>query len=103
VEQFNANLAAELGPYGVRVVNIRSGGSPDSRVFATAITSQPAVMAEVIQKMEDDTMLKRMPPMADIANTAVFLVSDMARSITGVTVDVTCGTTAGLNYRAPRV
>jgi enoyl-[acyl-carrier-protein] reductase (NADH) len=49
--------------------------------------------------MEEDTMLKRLPPMADIANTAVFLASDMAASITGVTVDVTSGTTAALNYR----
>jgi 3-oxoacyl-[acyl-carrier protein] reductase len=37
---------------------------------------------------------------AAIANTAVFLASDLAAGITGVTVDVTVGTTAGLNYRA---
>lgn len=102
VERLSANLAAELGPYGIRVVNIRSGGSPDSRVFAEAIKSDPAAMAAVLRQMEDDTMLKRLPPMEDIANTAVFLASDLARSITGVTVDVSCGTTAGLNYRAPR-
>jgi 3-oxoacyl-[acyl-carrier protein] reductase len=30
----------------------------------------------------------------------VFLSSDLANKITGVTVDVTCGTTSGLNYRA---
>jgi len=29
----------------------------------------------------------------------VFLPSDFAKSITGVTIDVTGGTTAGLNYR----
>ena len=43
-----------------------------------------------------------LPSMVDIANTAVFLASDLARSITGVTVDVTAGTTAGLNHRAAR-
>jgi hypothetical protein len=37
--------------------------------------------------------------MEDIANLAVFFSSDQARSITGLTVDVTSGTTAGLNYR----
>lgn len=37
--------------------------------------------------------------MEDIANTAVFLASGMADKITGVTVDVTCGTTAALNYK----
>jgi len=49
--------------------------------------------------MEGDTMLKRLPMMQDIANAAVFLASDGAGMITGVTVDVTGGTTMGLNYR----
>jgi 3-oxoacyl-[acyl-carrier protein] reductase len=36
--------------------------------------------------------------MKDIANTAVFLASNMAATITGCTIDVTAGTTAALNY-----
>jgi 3-oxoacyl-[acyl-carrier protein] reductase len=79
---------------------LRSGGSPDSRVFKNAIENNPEVMRYVLQKMENDTMLKKLPVMSDIANLAVFLSSDLAGKITGVTVDVTCGTTAGLNYRA---
>ena len=99
MEAFSRNLASELGIYGVRVVNIRSGGSPDSMVFKNAIESNPEAMKDIMQSMEADTMLKKLPLMADIANAVVFLVSDMAGKITGVTVDVTCGTTAGLNYR----
>jgi NAD(P)-dependent dehydrogenase (short-subunit alcohol dehydrogenase family) len=99
MESFSRNLAAELGIYGVRVVNIRSGGSPDSKVFKDAVDNYPEMMATVMKKMEGDTMLKKLPLMNDIANTAVFLCSDLAGKITGVTVDVTCGTTAGLNYR----
>jgi NAD(P)-dependent dehydrogenase (short-subunit alcohol dehydrogenase family) len=99
MESFSRNLASELGIYGIRVVNIRSGGSPDSAVFKEAIENYPEEMKTVLRTMEADTMLKKLPLMADIANTAVFLVSDLAGSITGVTVDVTCGTTAGLNYR----
>ena len=99
VEGFSRNLAAELGIYGVRVVNMRSGGSPDSRVFQEAIANRPESMKSVLRKMEDDTMLKKLPIMADIANLALFLSSDLAGRITGVTVDITCGTTAGLNYR----
>jgi len=102
VESFSRNLAAELGVYGVRVVNIRSGGSPDSKVFQDAILDRPEIMDGVLRSMEGDTMLKSLPLMADIANTAVFLASDMAAKITGVTIDVTAGTTAGLNYRVPR-
>jgi len=103
VESFSRNLAAETGVYGIRVVNIRSGGSPDSKVFKDAIDDRPDVMAAVLHQMENDTMLKRLPQMAEIANAAVFLASDMAGGITGVTVDVTCGTTAGLNYRMDRL
>jgi 3-oxoacyl-[acyl-carrier protein] reductase len=99
VESFSRNLATEIGIYGVRVVNIRSGGSPDSKVFADAIANNPDVMEKVLQQMKADTMLKQLPLMADIANTAVFLASDLAGKITGVTIDVTGGTTAGLNYR----
>jgi 3-oxoacyl-[acyl-carrier protein] reductase len=102
IECFCRNLASELGPHGVRVVNIRSAGSPDSQVFKQARERNPHEMEQVVRSMEDDTMLKRLPQMEDVANTAVFLASDSARSITGVTVDVTAGTTAGLNYRAPR-
>ncbi len=100
VEGFSRNLAAELGPYGIRVVNIRSAGSPDSRVFREATVNYPEEMKTVIGKLEDDTMLKKLPAMRDIANTAVFLASDMAGKITGVTIDVSCGTVSALNYRA---
>ena len=100
VEGFSRNLAGELGMYGIRVVNIRSGGSPDSRVFKEAIDSNPVGMAPIIRQMEGDTMLKKLPLMMDIANAAVFAASDLAGMVTGVTIDVTGGTTAGLNYRA---
>lgn len=103
MEAFVTNLASEAGAYGVRAVNIRSAGSPDSQVFRQAIEAVPEEMGDVLQSMKNDTMLKKLPMMADIANVAVFLSSDLASMITGVTVDVTGGTTAGLNYRAPKV
>ena len=99
IESFSRNLAVELGAFGVRVVNIRSAGSPDSHVFLQAMEHNPEEMQVVLRGMEADTMLKRLPAMEDISHTAVFLASDLARSITGVTIDVTVGTTAGLNYR----
>ncbi|MDN3548229.1 SDR family NAD(P)-dependent oxidoreductase [Mucilaginibacter aquaedulcis] len=101
LESFSRNLASELGIYGIRVVNIRSGGSPDSRIFQEALAPNPEVMKVVLGMIENDTMLKKLPQMADIANVAVFLSSEMAAKITGVTIDVTSGTTAALNYRVP--
>ncbi|HEX3384945.1 MAG TPA: SDR family oxidoreductase [Mucilaginibacter sp.] len=99
IESLSRNLAVEFGVYGVRSVNIRSGGSPDSKVFKDAIASQPEAMKTVLSSMEGDTMLKKLALMEDITNAAVFLVSDMAATITGVTVDMTVGTTGGLNHR----
>ena len=99
IEAFSRNLASELGPHGVRVVNIRSGGSPDSQVFKQAIDQNPKEMEVILRGMENDTMVKKLPLMDEVANTAVFLASNLARSITGVTVDITGGTTAALNYR----
>lgn len=99
VESISRNLASELGVYGIRVVTIRSGGSPDSAVFRQALEKAPEQMASILRGLEMDTMLKKLPRMEDIANTAIFLASGMAGSITGVTVDVTAGTTAALNYR----
>lgn len=103
VEGFSRNLASELGAHGIRVVNIRSGGSPDSRIFKEAIDAGGDDVKEFIEKMTNDTMLKKLPLMQDIANTAVFLSSDMAGSITGVTIDVTAGTTSALNYKVTNI
>lgn len=99
IESFSRDLASELGPSDIRVVNIRSAGSPDSRPFMEALEAAPEVLKSVLKKLEDDTMLKALPMMEDIANVAVFLASGMAGKITGVTIDVTAGTTTGLNYK----
>jgi 3-oxoacyl-[acyl-carrier protein] reductase len=78
IESFSRNLASELGPYGVRVVNIRSGGSPDSQVFQQARNRDPQGMETMLRGMEEDTMLKRLPLMDDISNAAVFLAPHAA-------------------------
>jgi 3-oxoacyl-[acyl-carrier protein] reductase len=100
IEALAINLAAEIGPYGVRVVNMRSGGSIDSRVFQQAFKDLGHEAATAIfSTMAADTMLKRMPVMKDIADAAVFLSSDWAQNITGTTLDLSCGTTSALNYK----
>jgi 3-oxoacyl-[acyl-carrier protein] reductase len=103
IEGFSRDLATELGPFGIRVVNIRSAGSPDSRPFTEALNNDPESTREFIRKLEEDTMLKKLPLMEDISNVAAFLASPMAAKITGVTIDVTSGTTTGLNYKVPSI
>lgn len=103
VESFSRDLASEVGVHGVRVINIRSAGSPDSRPFVEALRNGGDEVKDFITKLEEDTMLKKLPLMADIANVATFLASDSAGKITGVTIDVTSGTTSGLNYKVPLI
>ena len=103
IEGFSRNLASELGPFGVRVVNIRSAGSPDSKPFKDALAYDEEGSRSFLRKLEDDTMLKTLPIMEDIGNAAVFLSSEMASKITGITLDVTCGTTTALNYKIPSI
>lgn len=102
IENLSRHLASELGPYGIRAVNIRSGGSPDSQYFIDALKRDPENARAAIRSLEDDTMLKRLPLMNDIAQAAVFLASENARCITGVTVDSTAGSVSGLNYKTQR-
>ena len=103
VESFSRDLASELGPHNVRVINIRSAGSPDSRPFVEALENDNQTAKTFLGKMESDTMLKKLPMMKDIANVACFLVSDLAGKITGVTIDVTCGKTTALNYKVTNI
>lgn len=97
IEGFSKNLAAELGLSGVRVVTIRSAGSPDSRPFQEALNQNKQMADIFIKKLAQDTMLNKLPLVKDIANIAAFLASPNASAITGVTIDATSGTTSGLN------
>ncbi len=95
IEGLCRQLACELGPKGIRVVCLRSGGSPDTpgvdEVFhqhaKNAGISREAFEAGIAEK----TMLKRLPKLAEVANAAVLMASDYASSITGAIANVTCG------------
>lgn len=89
IEGLTRTLAAELGPQGIRVVCIRPhrigdtlGPDPDF----------PVGEAEEFRSLiEGWTLLKRLPSLADVANTAAFLASDNAAAVTGTVANLTCG------------
>jgi len=95
IEGLLRQLAVELGPHGIRVVCLRSAGSPDAPGVAEAIrlhaesagTTPEAFEAQIAEK----TLLKRMPKMADVATAAILMASDRANAITGAVANVTCG------------
>jgi NAD(P)-dependent dehydrogenase (short-subunit alcohol dehydrogenase family) len=87
VEGLSRTLAAELGPQGVRVVCLRP-----HRIGETLIDADfPVPRDEFIGFLEGMTLTKKLPTLADVANTAVFLASDHAAAISGAVANLTCG------------
>jgi enoyl-[acyl-carrier protein] reductase I len=70
-------LAAELGPRGIRVNAISAG--PIRTLSASAVKS----LAAGRRQMEERAPLRRNVETEDVGNVALFLASDLARSITG--------------------
>jgi NAD(P)-dependent dehydrogenase (short-subunit alcohol dehydrogenase family) len=92
------NLAAEIGPSGVRVVGIWTAGLPEtlSPEKLATVTGGPAMddaaFQGLLQHLDGMRMTRRSPTLAQVAATAAFLASDGAGAITGTFVNVTSGT-----------
>jgi len=88
-------LAVDLGPAGVRVVAIRSGAMVDTSTIQQSmhrVAQAMSISPEQAQaRLEQATLLKRLPVAADTARLAAFLASDGARSITGAIVNASSG------------
>jgi NAD(P)-dependent dehydrogenase (short-subunit alcohol dehydrogenase family) len=87
IEGLTHTLAAELGPQGVRVVCLKPHRIGDSGSTADPRSEE----AEFRRYLEDMTLLKRLPSLAEVANTAVFLASDHAGAMTGAVANLTGG------------
>jgi NAD(P)-dependent dehydrogenase (short-subunit alcohol dehydrogenase family) len=85
MEGFSRQLAAELGPHGVRVVCLRSAGSPESisEVMDAHAEANKVTRDEFIASLGATTLLKRMPSLADVGNVAALMASDYAGAMTG--------------------
>ena len=85
LESMRRQLSAELGPHGVRVVTLKTGGVPDT--VHAGIEGREAIV-ESIQKQ---TMLGRTATLEDVGNVAAFVASDRARTMTAATANISCG------------
>jgi NAD(P)-dependent dehydrogenase (short-subunit alcohol dehydrogenase family) len=94
---FIRNLAAEVGPSGVRVAGIWTAGLPEtlSREKLAAVDSNlaldEAALQGLIENLDQMRMTRRSPRLSEVAATAAFLASDGAGAITGTFVNVTSG------------
>jgi NAD(P)-dependent dehydrogenase (short-subunit alcohol dehydrogenase family) len=95
IEGLWRSLAAELGPRGVRLVCLRSAGSPDTpavqEVFKLHAKAAGLTLEEYSASSGSGTLLGRLPMLAEVANVATILASDRASALTGTFINVTCG------------
>ena len=88
IEGLSRTLAAELSPQGVRVVCLRPHRIGDTLGSAADFPMNRDEFRSFIESM---TLLNRLPTLADVANTAVFLASDGAAAMSGTVANLTCG------------
>jgi NAD(P)-dependent dehydrogenase (short-subunit alcohol dehydrogenase family) len=83
-EALRRNLAAELGPYGIRVVTLQTSGIVE--------TIESVELRERIgRQIAAGTLLGRAATLADVGNAAVFAASDWAASMTATKLNISCG------------
>jgi 7-alpha-hydroxysteroid dehydrogenase len=95
IEHFIRHLAVENGPYGVRCVCVRSPGSPDApgvrEAFILHAKQDGITLEEFERRAGTGTPLRRLTPLAQIADVAVLLASDYAASMTATVANATGG------------
>ena len=89
MESLRRSLASELGPHGIRVVTLQTGGVPES------IPEDFDRAGVITKEIEGRTMLGRAATLEDVGNVAAFAASDRARSITGSAINITAGAEVG--------
>jgi 3-oxoacyl-[acyl-carrier protein] reductase len=87
VEALRRGLALELGPHGIRVITLQTGGIPEAVPADFPEKAAKAIAADTARR----TMLKRAATLADVGSVAAFAASDQARSITGTSLNLTAG------------
>jgi 3-oxoacyl-[acyl-carrier protein] reductase len=95
IEALCRQLAFEVGPRGVRVVCLRTGGTPDNPVLRAVFAHLAKLRGTSFQAVADSeaqvTALKRAPVLPEVANAAVLMASDYASAITATTANASCG------------
>jgi NAD(P)-dependent dehydrogenase (short-subunit alcohol dehydrogenase family) len=95
VEAFSRSLALELGAAGIRVVCLRSHAIPETPLiesnFATAASALGVTPDQFQARLEQTTLLKRLPTLAEVADTAAFVASDRAGAMTATVVNLSAG------------
>ncbi|GHE77297.1 short-chain dehydrogenase [Amycolatopsis deserti] len=100
-EAFARVLAAELAPRNIRVIGIRphavvdapAAGSYTADLFRHTASAAGQSVEDMLEHgaMAQGTLLKRLPTLSEIAETAAFLASDRAGAMTGAIANLSAG------------
>jgi NAD(P)-dependent dehydrogenase (short-subunit alcohol dehydrogenase family) len=85
IETIRRQLSIELGPHGIRMVTLASGGVPET------LPQGFEGREKIVGMIEAETLLGRAATLEDVGNAAVFAASDWGRSMTAATLNVSCG------------
>jgi 3-oxoacyl-[acyl-carrier protein] reductase len=85
IEVLRRQLASELGPHGIRVVTLRTGGVPET--IPESFDGREAITESIV----GSTMIKRAATLDDVGNVAAFAASDQARTMTATALNISCG------------
>jgi len=96
IESLTRTFAGELGRAGVRVVCLRPDALPESDTITEVYGLHAQALGmpsnlEFQSVMEGFTLLKRLPKLKELADTAAFIASDGAGAITGTVINLSCG------------
>jgi 3-oxoacyl-[acyl-carrier protein] reductase len=100
IEAMSRYLAGELGPNGIRVICLRSPMIPEATAIGSHSRDIFRLNAEhagvtleemIVWRAAGDTLLKRLPTLAEVANTAAFMASSQAGAMTGTVANLTSG------------
>ncbi len=87
-------LSKELGPLGIRVNSIHPGhimGEHWEEHYREEADKRGITFDEIVAEVASGLSLRYVTGAAEIAGTAVFLASDLAKPITGQSIVVDCG------------
>lgn len=95
VENYLRQLGMENGPQGVRVCWVRSPGSPDApgvrEAWQLRADELGVTFDEVHREFAKDTPLRKVTALAQVADAAVLLSSDLAGGMTATMANATGG------------
>jgi 3-oxoacyl-[acyl-carrier protein] reductase len=86
IDVLRRQLAVELGPHGIRVVTLQTSGVPE--------TTREDWREAITESFAGTSMLKRVETLEDVGNVAAFAASDLARTMTATSINITCGRVA---------